>query len=155
MTGEVSHTMEIDVKEEELNNNNNNSESNNGSSSKLIDSINNNINCLLDKFSESAAKIDADESSLPSPKAMLETIMPCEKLCNSFRQIADDISGSDVIKTHIKHEISEPKLASDGEEFEHEQFPLNLKSMRHGNEMKQGSNVSKANIAYHKYLVDT
>jgi hypothetical protein len=129
--------MEIDVRDEETNNNNQNT---NGAS-KLIDSINNNINCLFDKFSECATNIDADESSLPSPKAMLETIMPCEKLCNSFRQIADDIGGGDVIKTHIKHEISEPKLASDGEDFE-SQFPLNLKSLRHGNEYKQGMNVS-------------
>lgn len=124
--------MEIDVKDEEPNNNNN--QSANGAS-KLIDTINNNINSLFEKFSASATNIDADESSLPSPKAMLETIMPCEKLCNSFRQIADEsLGGGDVIKTHIKHEISEPKLASDGEDFG--QFPLNLKSMRHG------SNVS-------------
>ncbi|CRL04918.1 CLUMA_CG018666, isoform A [Clunio marinus] len=132
--------MEIDVKDEELNNNNN-CESNNSSTSKIIiDSINNNVNGLLDKFSEGSAKIDADESSLPSPKAMLETIMPCEKLCSSFRQIADDISASDVIKTHIKHEISEPKLACEGEDLGREQFPLNLKSMRHGTEIKQGIN---------------
>jgi hypothetical protein len=137
--------MEIDVKDEEPNNNNNN-QSINGAS-KLIDTINKNINCLFDKFSESATKIDVDESSLPSPKAMLETIMPCEKLCGSFRQIADDIGGGDVIKTHIKHEISEPKLASDGEEFEREQFPLNLKSLKHGIEMRHGSNVSKMNFS--------
>ena len=138
--------MEIDVRDEETNinkNNNNNNQNSNGSS-KLIDTINNNINSLFEKFSESATKIDADESSLPSPKAMLETIMPCEKLCNSFRQIADDISGAgDVIKTHIKHEISEPKLAIDCEEFGRDQFPLNLKSMRHGSEFKQGMNVSR------------
>lgn len=67
--------------------------------------------------------------------------MPCEKLCNSFRQIADNIGDGDVIKTHTKHEISEPKLSSDGEEFGRDQFPLNLKSMRHGSELKQ--NVSK------------
>src|SRR5690349_1277644 len=131
--------MEIDVKDEELNNNNN--QSTNGAS-KLIDTINNNVDCLFEKFSESATKIDADESSLPSPKAMLETIMPCEKLCNSFRQIADDLGGGDVIKTHIKHEISEPKLGSDGEDFGRDQFPLNLKSMRHGNELKHALNVS-------------
>ena len=133
--------MEIDVREEEPNNNNSNS-TNGGS--KLIDTINNNIDGFFDsvKFSESASKIDADESSLPSPKAMLEAIMPCEKLCNSFRQIADDIGGGDVIKTHIKHEISEPKLSSDGEEYGRDQFPLNLKSMRHGNEFKQALNVS-------------
>lgn len=139
--------MEIDVKDEEPNNNNR--RSHNEPTSKLIDSINNNIDCLFDKFSESATNIDADESSLPSPKAitgqMLETIMPCEKLCNSYRQIADDIGGGDVIKTHIKHEISEPKLAtSDSDEFgSREQFPLNLKSLRHGHEMKQGLNVSR------------
>jgi Mg2+ and Co2+ transporter CorA len=131
--------MEIDVRDEETNNNN--KQSTNGAS-KLIDTINNNINCLFDKLSESETKIDADESSLPSPKAMLETIMPCEKLCNSFRQIADDIgAGGEVIKTHIKHEISEPKLASDGEDFG-SQFPLNLKSLRHGSDYKQGMNVS-------------
>lgn len=133
--------MEIDVKDEEPNNNHSHNQSANGTS-KLIDTFNNNINCLFDKLSGSATNIDADESSLPSPKAMLETIMPCEKLCNSFRQIADDIGGGDVIKTRIKHEISEPKLASECEDFGREQFPLNLKSMRHGNELKQGSNVS-------------
>lgn len=139
--------MEIDVRDEESNNNN--SQNNNGES-KLIDTVNNNIDSLFDsvKFSESATKIDADESSLPSPKAMLEAIMPCEKLCNSFRQIADDIGGGDVIKTHIKHEISEPKLSSDGEEFGRDQFPLNLKSMRHGNELKQGLNVSSVLLKY-------
>lgn len=130
--------MEIDVKDEEPNNNN---QSINGAS-KLIDTINNNVDCLFAKFSESATKIDADESSLPSPKAMLETIMPCEKLCNSFRQIADDLGGGDVIKTHIKHEISGPKLGSDGEDFGRDQFPLNLKSMRHGSELKHALNVS-------------
>ena len=134
--------MEIDVRDEETNiNNNNNNQSTNGVS-KLIDTINNNINCLFDKLSESETKIDADESSLPSPKAMLETIMPCEKLCNSFRQIADEIGGGEVIKTHIKHEISEPKLASDGEDFG-SQYPLNLKSLRHGSDYKQGINVSR------------
>lgn len=129
--------MEIDVGDEEPNNN---------GDSKLIDTINNNIDGLFDsvKFSESATKIDADESSLPSPKAMLEAIMPCEKICNSFRQIADDIGGGDVLKTHIKNEVSEPKLSSDGEDFAsaRDQFPLNLKSVRHGNELKQGLNVS-------------
>ena len=129
--------MEIGVKDEENNNQN--------GTSKLIDNFNNNINCLLDKLSESATKIDVDESSLPSPKAMLETIMPCEKLCNSFRQIADDLGGGDVIKTHIKHEISEPKLASDGEEFR-EEFPLNLKSMKHGHELKSTMSVSSINF---------
>lgn len=134
--------MEIDDKDEEPNNNN---QSTNGPT-KLIDTFNNNIDTLFDsvKFSESATKIDADESSLPSPKAMLETIMPCERLCNSFRQIADEIGGGDVTKTHIKHEISEPKLSSDGEDFGREQFPLNLKSMRHGHESKHGLNVSTA-----------
>lgn len=130
--------MEIDDKDEESNNSHN--QSTNGAL-KLIDTINNNINCLFEKFSASAINIDADESPLPSPKAMLETIMPCEKLCNSFRQIADNIGDGDVIKTHTKHEISEPKLSSDGEEFGRDQFPLNLKSMRHGSELKQ--NVSK------------
>jgi Mg2+ and Co2+ transporter CorA len=129
--------MEIDAREDETNNN----QSTNGAASKLIDTINNNINCLFDKLNESETKIDADESSLPSPKAMLETIMPCEKLCNSFRQIADDIGGGDVIK-HIKHEMSEPKLASDGEDFG-SQFPLNLKSLRHGSDYKPGLNVSR------------
>lgn len=129
--------MEIDARDEEPNNNN---QSANGSS-KLIDTINNNLD--WEKFSGSATKIDADESSLPSPKAMLETIMPCEKLCNSFRQIADDISGGGVTKTHIKHEISEPKLASDGEDFGREQFPLNLKAMKHGLELRQNLNVSE------------
>jgi hypothetical protein len=128
--------MEIDAREEETNNN----QSTNGAASKLIDTINNNINCLFDKLNESETKIDADESSLPSPKAMLETIMPCEKLCNSFRQIADDIGGGDVIR--IKHEMNEPKLASDGEDFG-AQFPLNLKSLRHGGDYKQGMNVSR------------
>ena len=49
---------------------------------------------------------------------MLETIMPCEKLCQNFRHIADDLSCSDqsgdnsnVLKTQIKSELlSEPKL---------------------------------------------
>lgn len=139
----VSRTMEIDVKDEELNNNNNQSE--NGAT-KLIDTINNNINSLFEKFSRGAKKIDTDESPLPSPKAMLETIMPCEKLCSSFRQIADDLSDGEVIKTHIKHEISEPKLASDGEDFGREQFPLNLKSFKHGHEKRSGMNVSKLRI---------
>lgn len=132
--------MEIDVGNEERNHNNNNQNPN--GESKLIDTFNNNFNCLLDKLSESATNIDVDESSLPSPKAMLETIMPCEKLCNSFRQIADNIGGGDVIKTLIKHETSEPKLANDGDDYG-SQFPLNLKSLRHGNEFKQRLNVSK------------
>lgn len=131
--------MEIDSNDGELNNNINRSE--NGSS-KLIDSINNNINSLFEKFSRSASKIDTDESSLPSPKAMLETIMPCEKLCSGFQQIADDLVDSEAIKTHIKHEISEPKLASDGEDFGRDQFPLNLKAFKHAHEKKAGLNVS-------------
>lgn len=116
--------MEIDVKDQELNNNNNQSDN---AAFTLSDKVS---NSLLEKFSGSAAKIDSDESSLPSPKAMLETIMPCEKLCNSFRQIADDLSDGDVLKTIIKHEISEPKIPSDREDKERDQFPLNLKSIR-------------------------
>lgn len=119
--------MEIDVKEQELNNNNNQSEN---AAFALSDKVNHESSSFFDTFGGSAAKIDSDESLLPSPKAMLETIMPCEKLCNSFRQIADDLSDGDVLKTIIKHEISEPKITSDREDKERDQFPLNLKSIR-------------------------
>lgn len=101
-------------------------------SKTIIDTINNNINCLIERLqgeSESVKSVIAcDESSLPSPKAMLETIMPCEKLCNSFRHIADDLSAGSLenaLKTQIKSEQNEPKLAFDDEHFE---FPLNLKA---------------------------
>lgn len=117
--------MEIDVKDQELNNNRSDN-----AAYTLTDKVNKGSKSSLEKFEGSAAKIDSDESSLPSPKAMLETIMPCEKLCNSFRQIADDLSDGDVLKTIIKHEISEPKIPSDREDKERDQFPLNLKSMR-------------------------
>lgn len=119
--------MEIDVKDQELNNNNNQSDN---AAFTLTDKVNKDSNSLLEQFGGSAAKIDSDESSLPSPKAMLETIMPCEKLCNSFRQIADDLSDGDVLKTIIKHEINEPKIPSDREDKERDQFPLNLKAIR-------------------------
>lgn len=123
----MNQTMEIDDKDQELNNNNNRSDN---AAFTLTDKVSENSNSLLEKFGGSAAKIDSDESSLPSPKAMLETIMPCEKLCNSFRQIADDLSDGDVLKTIIKHEINEPKIPSDREDKERDQFPLNLKSIR-------------------------
>jgi Mg2+ and Co2+ transporter CorA len=127
--------MEIGLQNEEPNNNCRSHHR----ATKQIDKINNNISSLLENLCENSTKIDADESSLPSPKAMLETIMPCEKLCNSFRQIADEIGAGEVLKTHIKHEMSEPKLASDTEDYEHEQFPLNLKALKHGIEMKHVS----------------
>ena len=145
--------MEIEATSEELNRNRNHSEN----SCKLIDTINNNISCLFEKFNECVTRIETDENSLPSPRAMLETIMPCEKLCSSFRQIADDLVEEEHASTlkanrhfrhqqihHIKHEISEPKLAADVEEdFDRDQFPLNLKSFAgHGYERKAEMNVS-------------
>ena len=142
--------MEIDAQDEELSINRNHS----GNPSKFIDTINNNISCLFEEFNESVTKIETDENSLPSPKAMLETIMPCEKLCSSFRQIADDLVEEEDASTlkanrhfrqhqnhHIKHEISEPKLATDVEDYD--QFPLNLKNLAgHGHERKSAMNVS-------------
>ncbi|KAL7014220.1 hypothetical protein ACKWTF_015809 [Chironomus riparius] len=124
----------VDVKDTETNINNNNNNNTDGKS--IIDTINNNINCLIERLqseSEIGKIVECDESSLPSPKAMLETIMPCEKLCNNFRHIADDLSSeSDVIKTQIKSEPNnEPKVVNSfDDEFNHEQYPLNLKALR-------------------------
>jgi hypothetical protein len=110
--------------------------------SNSIDSINNNfISGFFEKLNNyHNAKIESDESSLPSPKAMLETIMPCENICNNFRQIADQY---DALKTIIKTEMSEKKVSC---EFNYEKsphFPINLKSSRcQDNEMKSKTNVS-------------
>jgi hypothetical protein len=125
-------------------------------SNAIIDTINNNINCLIERLQseceESKVVTACDESSLPSPKAMLDTIMPCEKLCNNFRHIADDLNSNDsdnVMKTQIKSEPTtncinnnnnEPKLllahddvhenVNSVESQSVEQFPLNLKHLK-------------------------
>lgn len=119
--------------------------------SNSIDSINNNfISGFFEKFNNfHNAKIESDESSLPSPKAMLETIMPCENICNNFRQIADQY---DALKTIIKTEMSEKKVSC---EFNYEKsphFPINLKSssrcQQDNNDMKSKTNVSSFFILY-------
>lgn len=118
--------------------------------SSSIDSINNNfISGFFEKFNNfHSAKIESDESSLPSPKAMLETIMPCENICNNFRQIADQY---DALKTIIKTEMSEKKVSCGDFNFEKSpHFPVNLKSssrcqqqqQQQDNEMKSKTNVS-------------
>jgi hypothetical protein len=146
--------MENDVKDQQ----NQCDQSLSKSSKSIIDTINNNINCLIERLQSESEKVKivaCDESSLPSPKAMLETIMPCEKICNSFRHIADDLSAGTcgdhiaVHKTQIKSEPSgfmEPKLAgsgvtgSAGEECEGgDQYPLNLKSLKYASERQKVS----------------
>lgn len=122
--------METDVKDSELHNNRNGRNERKTSSVQFIDTLNNNINHLLDK-------IDEEQNSLPSPKAMLETIMPCEKLCNSFRHITDEGDESDgddrhvmmLTKTKFKSEL-EPTVVCDGDGMD-DGVPLNLKSQRH------------------------
>lgn len=99
-----------------------------------------------------------NNTSLLVPQAMLETIMPCEKICSNFRTIAEEINNSgaclttssDTLLHHhqqsptkqqqFKQELCEPALASDGEQMHHHaqpafcsssedaHFPLNLKS---------------------------
>lgn len=145
----------VDVKDTEtatIKNNNNNNNNNNSDGKSIIDTINNNINCLIERLqseSEIGKIVECDESSLPSPKAMLETIMPCEKLCNNFRHIADDLSSeSDVIKTQIKSEPNnEPKVVNSfDDEFNNEQFPLNLKALRNFN-MSAGQQKDNLNVS--------
>lgn len=118
--------------------------------SNSIDSINNNfISGFFEKFNNfhnNNAKIESDESSLPSPKAMLETIMPCENICNNFRQIADQY---DALKTIIKTEMSEKKVSC---EFNYEKsphFPINLKSSSRCQQQQQDNNdmKSKTNVS--------
>jgi hypothetical protein len=127
------------------NNNNDNTKSADNSSKTIIDSINNNINCLIERLqgeSESVKSfLGCDESSLPSPKAMLETIMPCEKLCSSFRHIADELSASSVENAlKIKSE-NEVKIGGEEDNFD---FPLNLKALKQLSGAQKGSfNVSK------------
>lgn len=125
--------MENDVKNAIESSHNEHSQQSSDNSKTIIDTINNNINCLIERLqceSESVKSVTGcDESSLPSPKAMLDAIMPCEKICNSFRHIADDLStGSveNVLKIQIKAEL-EPKVLN---EEEHDEFPLNLKAYK-------------------------
>lgn len=114
--------------------------------SNSIDSINNNfISGFFEKFNNFhsvAAKAESDESSLPSPKAMLETIMPCENICNNFRQIADQY---DALKTIIKTEMSEKKVSCELN-YDQAHFPMNLKSSRcqQDCDTKSKSHVSSA-----------
>lgn len=134
--------------------------SGNSTKASIIDTINNNINCLIERLqseSDTAKIVACDESSLPSPKAMLETIMPCEKLCSNFRHIADDLSScedGDVIKATAAIK-SEPKVSvnsnnnnnnnCDDDDYNNEQFPLNLKAFKYGSSMsgqKDQSHVS-------------
>lgn len=155
MENDVKNAIESKNHQHNNNNNNNNNESKQqatDSSKTIIDTINNNINCLIERLqceSESVKSvIGCDESSLPSPKAMLETIMPCEKLCNSFRQIADDLSSTgsleNALKTQIKSEQNEPKLAFDEEHYE---FPLNLKAFKNLSTAQKGQfNVSTRSL---------
>lgn len=112
--------------------------------SNSIDSINNNfISGFFEKFNNFhsvTAKTESDESSLPSPKAMLETIMPCENICNNFRQIADQY---DALKTIIKTEMSEKKVSCELN-YDKSHFPMNFKSSRcqQEHEMKSKTHVS-------------
>jgi hypothetical protein len=120
----------------------------------IIDTINNNINCLIERIQSENSGAAIDESSLPSPRAMLETIMPCEKLCQNFRHIADDDDEGDVLKTVIKVERGgvEPKLAVGDEQGSGidgidlgEQFPLNLKNFKCSNNNSSSNNNNNNN----------
>lgn len=137
--------MENDVKNAIESSHHEHSQQLSDNSKTIIDTINNNINCLIERLqceSESAKSvIGCDESSLPSPKAMLDAIMPCEKICASFRHIADNLSAGsveNVLKIQIKAE-HEPKVLN---EEEHDDFPLNLKAYK--SSLQKGQfNVSK------------
>lgn len=134
--------------------------------SSSIDSINNNfISGFFEKFNNFhsvAAKAESDESSLPSPKAMLETIMPCENISktleegittlyspelvnkeyNEFR--SNNFRISDALKTIIKTEMSEKKVSCELN-YDKSSFPMNLKSSSRCQQdcaMKSKSHVS-------------
>lgn len=141
--------MDVEIKELELqqtkNNNNNN----------LF--VRDNNNCFTNIANKSACEVVVEEEeddgeeeeeklkhsqnntqSLLVPQAMLETIMPCEKIWSNFRTITEEINNSgaclttssDTLLHHhhqhtpskqhqFKQELCEPALASDGEQIHH------------------------------------
>lgn len=143
--------MDVGIKDfevQETKNNNNNS---------LF--VRDNNTCFVNKSAVVEVEhAQNNNTSLLVPQAMLETIMPCEKICSNFRTIAEEInnsgaclttSGDTLLHHHqpaptkqqqFKQELCEPALASDGEQMHHHaqpafctssedaHFPLNLKS---------------------------
>ena len=142
--------MDVGIKDLEVqetkNNNNNN----------LF--VRDNNNCFTNIVNKSACEVVVEEEdeeeqvkhaqnntqSLLVPQAMLETIMPCEKICSNFRTITEEINNSgaclttssDTLLHHhqqhttspskqqqFKQELCEPALASDGEQMHHHVQP--------------------------------
>ena len=121
--------------------------------------VRDNNNCFTNIVNKSACEVVVEEvvdkelikhaqnnsQSLLVPQAMLETIMPCEKICSNFRTITEEINNSGACLTtssdtqqhhhhqqhttspskqqQFKQELCEPALASDGEQMHHHAQP--------------------------------
>ena len=148
-------------------------------------------NCFVNKIAceegevvnvEAVKHAQNKSTALLVPQAMLETIMPCEKICSNFRTITEEINNTGACLTttsdthqhttspskqqQFKQELCEPTLACDGEQMhpafctssEDAHYPLNLKShvcVSVSEDKKHNTEVSNKQILYYNMIYIT